>query len=229
MNDIIKAVTPDGCAGYDQYDQFWVYQPDARNPEIRVGSIYKDLRGQKCMLCDQKWKTEARDLADQYYNRDAEIHVHKSCYVRHLSFLERQKLMDTLVRSELRDKVKAIDDIPNQYGGAWNTPWYEITLNYTGNPVITIGPRKRVISLELTRITNDQVKTLEKRFESVIDTKTFLVDSVLIHAWDDETAVQRLKIIKEVLDDTTVPAGNGDEDKSAAAESTDASLHPAGD
>lgn len=47
MNDIVRPVTPDGDAGFDQFGQFFVWVPDPDGDgKSKIGRIRYDVRGQ---------------------------------------------------------------------------------------------------------------------------------------------------------------------------------------
>jgi hypothetical protein len=206
MNDIIKPVTPDGDAGYDSFGQFWVYRYDPRDSSNRIGSIFVDLRGKTCLLCAQEWKCTAPDLADQIYVRDAEVHVHKSCYERYLTLQNRAEWVKAIYESGLHDMMETFTAVPNQYGGAWNTPWYAVTLKGGNAPILTFGARKRVDSITIRRLTQEQVAYLTEAFKNEESTKgPDGTDGFMIHSWGVTKTVEYLKHIVTMLNEKAVP------------------------
>lgn len=206
MNDIIKPVTADGNVGYDAHGQFWIYRYDPRDASRRIGSIYADLRGKSCILCDKEWKSEADDLADQFYVRNAEVHVHISCYQRHLTLLNRIEWVSAIYKSGLNELMETFTPVPNQYGGAWNTPWYNVTLKGGNSPILTFGARKRVDSISIKRLTQEQVAYLVEAFKNETTTQgKDGQDGYMIHSWGAEKTVEYLTHIVAALKTAPVP------------------------
>jgi hypothetical protein len=206
MNDIIKPVTPDGNVGYDAHGQFWIYRNDSRDPGSRIGSIFADLRGKSCLLCGKEWKCSADDLADQFYVRDAEAHVHKTCYERHLTLLDRAAWVAVLCKSGLHELMESFTPIPNRYGGAWNTPWYHVTLKGGNAPTLTFGARKRVDSITIKRLTQEQVAHLTLVFKNEDTTKgEDGMDGYTIHSWGGDKTIEYLTCIATMLKIVPVP------------------------
>jgi len=52
MNDIVKPLTKDGLAGWDDLGQFWIWHYEGTS---RVGSIYHNVRGKTCCVCNREW------------------------------------------------------------------------------------------------------------------------------------------------------------------------------
>lgn len=199
MTCIIKPVTKDGLAGYDAFNQFWVFTQDRFDPNSRKGSIRSDLRGKTCMLCNKQWEVSATSLADQFFARREGVHVHYTCYERHLSFLDRGEWMDAIAKSGLYARVSDITEIPNQYGGAWNVPWYCVELKGKPTVVLTFGQRKRVRSIQVDRLNLEQIDALESLFKAEDTTKDRRPDGYIIHAWTLDKAVAYFTSIDSVL------------------------------
>lgn len=207
MNTIITPVTADNRAGFDSHGQFWI---STLRGGYESSSIYADVRGHECLLCGQKWEVtgaadDADKLADQYKCDSAKAHVHKSCYVRHLGFNERIAWIKLLSEAGIGQHVASFTPVTNQYGGAWDTPWYSVGTDYPGNPVLIFGPRKRVDSISLEHITKEQVAALRKAFETESTTQEHDSTSYLIHAWDQEAVMKYFVKIHEVLNVDNVP------------------------
>lgn len=218
---IVKPVTSDGLCGYDQHEQFMVYWYDPPGSDRLTGTMLADLRGEKCLLCDKTWEASSAQLRDQYWVDSVHASVHKSCYVRHLSFLERKKwygLMCELVDTQLyRMNMEAL---PNGYGGGWDTPWFRFSFQRIlqkgeeparGDRIVqttSMGARRRVDSIQFEKLTVDQAAQLEKAFEDVGDTKGISHerrDEYSIHAWNDEQCKRYLKTFLMMVGVARVP------------------------
>lgn len=205
MNKIIKPVTGDGKCGYDEFGQFCVWTYEERHGG-EVGRIMADVRGQTCLLCGSKWEAVTRQIADQHYDHSAETMVHMSCWIRHLSYLDRGNWITDLAKGGVyRETLKAFEAIPNQYGGAWNTPWYKVTINAPGYPVLTVGARKRVDSILIERLTREQAERIAEKLKDENTTKEPGTDSYAIHSHGRDKTVQYIKTFMEVISESPIP------------------------
>jgi len=208
MNDerpeiITHPITSDGMCGYDDRQQFWVYW---REPHGSLtGTLMADLRQHKCLLCTKGWETTATALRDQYFSRETEQHVHKSCYIRYLNFREHARLRDLFGKSGLYDHIEKIVPKPNQYGGAWNTDWFDVHLKFPMKPFIEFGARKRVDAITINRLSTPQRDAIWGKLGEENTTKEHSSDSFMIHAHSHEDVVRYLSTFLGVLSNTPAP------------------------
>lgn len=190
--------------GFDEFDQFMkvVFSTDGKGWNMSPAA---DVRGIPCVICGKKFTEDANDMAQQLRVDGAPDEwrfSHLPCWIGHLNLNERDLIQSAIehARRHLRPANKdkwyhipyKIEAIDNQYGGAWDTNWYEITF-YDVIPipvVLTFGRRKRVWNIEMNP-TNLAGKisefTLPEKFlEGEETTKEFDKNSLLIHAWSRE-------------------------------------------
>lgn len=223
IHSIIDPVTSDGMCGYDQYRQFHVAWEEVPGSERYTSTIVADLRGQKCLLCDKEWTASARELRDQRWDDRAQAHVHKTCYTRHLAFIDRQRwwgLVYGLIDTH-KGQVK-MEAVPDQYGGAWGTPWFRFsfrrvpladakdsdTRNLVIPQTLLCGPRRRVNAIRGERLTISQIEFLTKEFEDVTSTKGQSHerrDEYEIHSYNDEEDKRYVKTFLQMLGIDYVP------------------------
>jgi hypothetical protein len=213
MNDILRPLTADGLVGWDQFNQIWLWEVEG---ETRRGHIIADVREKICRVCNRGWETTAKGLGDQYYWQTREEWAHASCFVRYLALREYSFWHDALC-GVFRFERPA--EIPNEYGGAWNTPWYRVTLLDVPR-TLKLGHRKRVYHMEIepegryAPPADDTPEAAAKRFaarartnlshatklfEAEEVTKEVGADMVLVHAWTEEKAREYLKHFAQVL------------------------------
>lgn len=206
MNQIVRSVTPE--IGYDEHGQLWhVRQEGTRRTSAMIGNPI----GHICPLCGRGWETRTESIIDQFHHQASRRWLHESCFVRHLAFNEHMLWYNALVDARIR--FDGLSEIKNEYGGAWNTPWYEVFVLSDGKnetsfnePRIKLGRRKRVWSMELWAAEACATKckmfpNLEalKDFEKEDVTKEIGQHRVLIHAWTEEKARENLKVFARAL------------------------------
>ena len=212
MNDIVRPLTQDGMVGWDAHDQLWLWKAEGKN---RVGTIIADVRGKTCPVCARGWEPTAVSLGDQYFWRSREEWAHESCFTRYLGIDEHEFWHGALC-SVVR--FHGLVKLPNEYGGAWNTPWYRIPLCDVPR-TLKLGRRKRVYHMEIEALEAElaaprdaeegarrlvakarmDFSKAEALFKSEDVTKEFSEHSVMIHAWDRERARQYLRKFAEIL------------------------------
>jgi hypothetical protein len=187
--------TANMAAGRDQFGQFNVCKVEG---DSLTSWIKKDPRGLTCGLCGKKWGDNITEIMDYHYIHDMKEQVHVSCWERHLTFCDHE-LMHSAFCGKVRFESKKI---PNQYGGAWNTSWFEGTmLDYPAKFVF--GRRKRVYSIEFKIqdcFDGEKCKMLADFFgnkEKV--TMEFGVSRILVHAWGGDKVHEYVKLITETF------------------------------
>src|SRR3546814_7202494 len=86
-----------------------------------------DVSNAICILCNRRWELTAEAFLDQVWVGDAYSVVHRTCYERHLGMNERHLVVAALLKAGFTyEDIAKMEQIPNQYGGAWNTPWYRV-------------------------------------------------------------------------------------------------------
>lgn len=188
MNDILRPVTPDGMIGYDQYNQLFYWRQEGKD---KVGTIIGDPRGSICPICGRGWETTTESMADQYYHRAREKWLHETCFNRYLSFREYMFWHDLICAARIR--FEGLMEITNEYGAAWNNPWY--TGKLLDAPArLKLGTRKRVFHME---IMSDEPYCNPVAFDEFAKedvTKGKTPTGFYIHAWTEAKALEYMKI-----------------------------------
>ena len=189
-----------GQVGIDGFGQTMFWGP-------RSGHIVNDVRGKMCELCDRGWNMTTRGWIDQYYHSSFHTLLHESCYLRYLSF--KQKTHWYCMICDARLRFNGLTPIPNEYGGAWNTPWYKTTLLDHG-AILKVGRRKRVnvIGIELDLPSPMIMGRLGVLFRDEDVTKGGDEEkSFYVHSWSKEKDLEYLKNVAEALGDDGNPKG----------------------
>jgi hypothetical protein len=208
MNMIVTPVTPDGDAGFDEFNQFIVFVPD--NYGGKTGTIRYDLRGKICPLCGKHWELSNIGLNDQVYLNHTQQHVHQTCYARYRAHMQRSELINDLDKAGIwtGPDYNSFEEIPNQYdtGERGAPPWYKIRILKKPQS-LEFGRRKRVFSLRFQMLSIDQQLGLTAQFNKESNNTTKGEGNspedglyCYIHAWNHEEVVRYLKIWKSVLD-----------------------------
>ena len=174
MNDILRPVTPDGLIGFDEFGQL-----QAKKVEAKYTTSWRiwDVREKTCVICNHGWELNHKSFKDQYYWHSREEVVHNSCYERYLTLSEWEQVYFNVCHFNLAfpDGLK---EVKNQYGGAWNLPWYRFSWKDAPTFTIVIGRRKRVWHMEIKASTQGVVgmpeldfRMAEKRFSEEDITK----------------------------------------------------------
>jgi len=199
---IVKPITPKtkiGVAGYDEFNQLAVclFTEDGF-----TAHHIRDVRAMICPICQRGWDSTVESLDNQYglfqkpwTSEKGErfmdhIYCHKTCYEGHLHVEERfmwEGIFCGFKRSF------GIEETPNQYGGGWNTPWYEI--KYKNGLEFTVGSRRRVFNISV-KCDRDLSKDFES--EGVI-TRYYSDGKFHIHAWDKDKAKEYVQRITAIL------------------------------
>lgn len=217
FTDIIKnAVTSDGRCGYDEFGQFRVIVDDHGSNGYRV-YIQEDVRGKTCLLCGEAWESTTRSIVDQHYDSASACTVHSSCMDRHIAYLQRSAWLEDLIKAGIRnvselanrgDAPLHFETVPNEYSPANGLPWYRVTLSTAGRPVLTIGRRKHVDSMTITRLTCAQAGAIAQSLAREAVTQDARHDSFSIHANTREDRVRYLavmfKVVAQATDGATV-------------------------
>lgn len=224
MNDIIKPVTKDGLAGWDEFGQFWIWQIKDNNH--RVGSIYHDVREKICCVCRHGWEPNAESLRDQYFWDNRGEWAHQSCFIRYLALQEYDFWCSALVGAGfmygpmdnprmIAEGGPALESLPNGYWGSndpWGAgqPWYRARLlkrvnvekseNGPLGRTLKLGHRKRVHYLEIEPGEGSyDVALAQKLFASEDVTKKIREDGMMVHAWGRDKAREYLRHFAEIL------------------------------
>lgn len=191
MNTIVRPITPDGNVGFDEYGQLCCWRNTERGT---VGTMIADMRDKKCGLCAQPWEMTAEGFSNQQYVRSVGEWVHETCWVGYLGMKESFMWYELLCA---RKTTWEWTKIPNEYGGAYNTPWFKVT--FTGYvPWMKIGSRKRVFHMSLHDLSARQCAEFT-RFEKENVTKHCDGRSIMIHAWAEADAANYLKEFVEIV------------------------------
>jgi len=201
---IIRTIVPDGLTGYDQFNQLMTCYKDG---DHETYTFIRDVRDKACKICQCGWENTTASLQNQFQvDRESDLFVHKTCYLGHLALVQRGEWLDRLnkVREILKQNFPfKITEIPNQYGGAWNTPWYEVELlshDDDRHPIgikLIIGRRKRVDSIEIVGLEKD----FKDSFKDDDVTKQQTENGYLIHSYSKADAERYLAVFVEAAYD----------------------------
>lgn len=191
-NAIIKPITPDGDVGYDQYNQLATVKRDG---DMTTMWFISDVRASTCGICGKGWDNTAESLQNQYHIGRYDRHVHKTCYVGHLSLSEYEFWHSLMASFRIRFQM---EDIPNQYGGAWDTPWFTVELTDFPKCYFVLGRRKRVWSIELNVKEFKNTEPLD-RLEEECKRDTITCERgekrFLIHAWTEDKSKEYMRLL----------------------------------
>jgi hypothetical protein len=223
MNDILKPVTVDGMAGFDQFGQFYIKH---REGEYVVGSIYHDVREKICCICGHGWELTSRSLKDQDFLRHRAEHAHLSCVIRYEALQEYdfwyRAVLDAGFMFGPLDNPKyiaeggpAFESIPNGYwpkGDPWGEgkPWYRVrllkrvdkekSLNGPLGRTLRLGARKHVYHLQIEEGPGPyDVEIARGIFKDADATKEIGSNGMMIHAHGRDNAREYLKRFAKIL------------------------------
>lgn len=199
MNAIVTHVTQDETAGYDEFGQFILQTKEDGYITTR---IVRDVRFSVCPICGNGWTPDHDSIANQYvaklHDNEPPIPVHKTCYKQFV----KQKYESNLSKiiSKTLFKLVWVSEVPNQYNPHNGIPWYRLTVSKNGRTMnILIGRRKRVDSIIVEQLTDDDKSALILAFNDENVTKAVIQSSYLIHAWDDEKLYEYLRKIASTI------------------------------
>jgi len=195
---IVRPVTPDGMAGYDEFNQFWATRDGT------TFSAVADLRATNCELCGRAWENTGPALLDQLRLYVFGCYVHETCLVRHRAFNQHDAVLTAF--EEARINHNGLIKIPNQYyrePDPWAlAPWYSADLFGIPNRLV-IGRRKRVWSIEVSLIQPTDAKLwwwsqATQAFEQEEVTKDFTEERGRIHAWSDKKMIEYVSLLARI-------------------------------
>ncbi len=203
MSDIIvRQLTPDGLIGFDKFGQLQAKEVGA---EHTMSWIISDVREKTCVICNHGWELNHKSFKDQHYWHNRKVLIHESCYKRYLMLSEWEQVYFNVCSLNLAFP-EGLKERKNEYGGAWNLPWYEFEWNGAETFTIVIGRRKRVWHMEIQGPTPGypglpdlDYRMAEKCFSEERVTKEFGPTSVMVHAWTDEKMLAYLKKFVRIL------------------------------
>jgi hypothetical protein len=194
-NTIIRPLS--STLGFDEHNQLWAsWQEDGST----VSTIVPDLREAKCVICEKGWELTGVDFRHHTELRMTGEVAHSRCYVGYLTLQEAQMWYNLLCDGDRETLFIPWDwkKIPNEYRGAYDTPWYLVKFKgYV--PRLKLGTRKRVYNLELLDLRPEQVKKGEELFAKVDDTKWARNGEVGVHAWTREQAKQYIDWFRTIV------------------------------
>lgn len=222
MNDILKPVTVDGMAGFDQFNQFYIKWQDR---EYTCGAHFHDVRDKICCICNRGWELTAKSLRDQTYLDNRAQHAHQSCSIRYAALKEYDFWYGAIIDAHFMfgpdDRGPALESIPNGYwpkGDPWGEgcPWYRVRLlkrvdvekseNGPFGRTLRLGARKRVYHLEIEPGPGEYDYKLaqellgnEKVYGNVDVTRAIREDGLMIHAHGKEKAREYLKKFAQIM------------------------------
>lgn len=195
MNDIIRQLAPG--LGFDKYGQLNVqWDQDGST----CSTFIADMRGKKCGLCGQEWRVTAESFRNQMKINTTEEWCHRTCMAGHVALNEADLFYRALCDARGEASIAwQWTKVPNEYGGAWNTPWYVV--RFKGYlPKVKIGCRKRVYALSMFDLRPEQVAMFLPLVKNEDVTKgTENHSSIYIHAWTTEKVLEYLRHFYAIL------------------------------
>jgi len=137
-----------------------------------VSTFIHDPRGETCCFCGRGWEDSIKSITDYYHLNTApkgREHAHMECWLNYLRRTDASLFHEALAATRCLI-WSGLEEIKNQYGGAWNTPWYKTSITgfvdrshpdakdynkptpryaFDPKPELIMGARKRVYSLTL--------------------------------------------------------------------------------
>ena len=201
MNKIIAPITPCGNVGFDEFNQLLLRRV---SKDFDSHTFVADTRRKTCAICGKGWELTAEAIADQIaINPTVSLLVHNRCMNGYHSMRERYRIDKLLSDREwLREGPIGfvMEEMPNQYKGAWDTPWFKMEFRKALPGVeLVIGRRKRVWHVELRNLTKERCKAVINALEAVTDTKGADANSVHVHCWNEQQLTERVKLMMEAV------------------------------
>lgn len=205
MNKIISPITKCGNAGFDAHNQLWLRVNDGSGRT--TSTVIHDPRGRTCPICGKGWDLTVEGLRDQWirHSYTGLLVTHYRCMEGYYSLKEREFVWDILGARKWHvdtDLGIEVDEIPNEYGAAWNTPWFRIRFTKVLPGVdLVIGSRKRVWEIGVRNLNTERIDDLVLTFAAakVTDTTGHDGPNWYVHAWNKEQVVERVRMVMSVL------------------------------
>jgi hypothetical protein len=194
-NTIIRPLSD--TLGFDEHNQLWASWKDG---ESTCSTIVPDLREHRCAICGHGWELTGADFRHHVEVRTISGLAHTRCYTNHLALEEASMWYGLLCDGDRETQFIPWDwrTIPNEYGGAWSTPWYLVQFKgYV--PKLKVGSRKRVWSMSLSDLTVAQLNAGVALFNAVDDTKWSRGNELGVHAWTKEQAKQYIDWFRTIV------------------------------
>lgn len=218
MNQIIRPLAHN--LGFDEYGQLNVCWEEHGGT---CSTIIADMRDKKCAICGREWELKAEEFRKQTRLEASDEWCHSDCYDGYVTLKEGHMWHNALCYPENQEHSIPFNwkKIPNEYRGAYNTPWYKFTfLGYV--PTIKVGSRKRVYFMGLYDLRQEQVDAFLELVKDEKATKGSEGSSVYIHAWDEKAAKKHLiDFITIVKMDKPRPGSRAAELEAQKAEKTE--------
>lgn len=167
-----------------------------------------DMRGKYCCICGRGWDNNPFSMMDQYIESngsDKSKFMHMTCKKGVVAYNQRLRFTEALLMSRKRVpyehgvKWENLKEIPNEYGGGWNMPWYEAEFtNYPGVKV-KFGCRKNVDHVEVIGIGSSDI------FAKIEATNGATDHGAYAHAWTDAEVNARVAEIAVWLSQNRQP------------------------
>lgn len=165
---------------------------ESRKYDQRVSRFINDPRGQHCRVCGRGWDLTPMSFCDQIEDpHDRGRILHLRCMKGVIAYNQRKRFEDALIKAKLR--FTYLIEVKNEYGGAWNEPWYEARLNEPLGVTIKLGCRKRVDHVEVIGAKVGNIFADQKSTNGETDNGAY------VHAWDDEQLNLCVAKIAQVL------------------------------
>jgi hypothetical protein len=190
MNKIISYITEDKLVWVDEFKQVQACWLEEGN---RICTrIVKDVRGLVCPICKRGWEMTGHAFLNQIHLNANDKWAHYTCVEGAIAYEECHEWYRLSTSSALNKTGLEFVEVPNRYGGAWNTPWYKILYKDFPNPIV-VGTRKRVDEISIYNISPTLFATLSAEFQNEKVTKTEKYEfekegTFYVHAWTQEKA-----------------------------------------
>jgi hypothetical protein len=188
MNKIVSYITEDKLVWVDEFNQTQACWLEEGN---RICTrIVKDVRGLVCPICKRGWEMTGHAFLNQIHLNNINKWAHYTCVEGAVAYEECNDWYRLAVSPELNKAGLEFTEVPNGYGGAWNTPWYKIEYKDFPNAIV-VGTRKRVDQITIYNVSPTLLAALTSEFQSEKVTKTEKYEydkegNFYIHAWTQE-------------------------------------------
>lgn len=208
-NSVIDPIVPDGRTGYDQFGQLMTWtEPDAAG--YRRGWQIRDVRECACAICNQGWDLTSERLQDQAFVDHGKKPVHRTC-LQGVHELNEMWLWDRLMQNLGDFTPYHVEEGEVRYLHSTRSRTITI-LNYdkerTPSPVkLLVYRRKRVWELRIYGLGDLREHFVDFRagkgstinYQTTRGFEDATEDSeayYYIHAWEEEQALEILKVFK---------------------------------
>jgi hypothetical protein len=218
MNMIVRPISSDGNVGFDKFEQLVIQKQEGKYTTTRI--VHNSL-DETCPICGKGWEPTVESLENQWgiscmgkYTRTksgelghSDRPCHYSCYKGMLYVKEAQMWYDIFCDREInKGPGYEIDEVPNEYNGGWNNPWYRYRPKHLPGVDIVVGSRKRVYQIKFLNLGKDDIKSVELALEKFDGTKGETswysakpIPGYFLHVDNEEEAKEAIRLASNAL------------------------------